>query len=165
MMYTKQTKKLINHAQKFALIMIKPQHSRNTAAMSRLTDQRSSQQQQHINNILEEYQNIFQAPDKVPLHCQVKHSIELVPSSSLPNAFIYRRSILENEEIHRKILDLIDKGHIRPNSSPSGSPVILVPKKDGTWRMCIDYRDLNKILVKNKYPLPQIGTHRQYQRC
>ena len=65
---TKQTKKLINHAQKFSLIMIKPQHSRKTAATSRLTNQRSSQQQM-IDNILEEYQNIFQAPDRVPLHC------------------------------------------------------------------------------------------------
>ena len=86
-----QTKKFINHAQKFALIMIKPQHSRKTATTSRLIDQRSSRQQQHIDKILEEYQNIFQAPDGVPLHCQVKHSIELVPGSSLPNSSVYRR--------------------------------------------------------------------------
>ena len=69
MISAKQTKKLINHAQKFALIMIKPQHSRKNAATSRLTNQRSSRQQQKIDNILEEYQNIFQAPDGVPLHC------------------------------------------------------------------------------------------------
>ena len=90
------------------------------------------------------------------MHCQVKHSIELVPSSSLPNTSIYRSSILENEEIRGKIQDLIDKGHIRPSSSPCGSPVVLVLKKDGTWRMCIDYRDLNKISMKNIYPLPRI---------
>ena len=51
---------------------------------------------------------------------------------------------------------MIDKVHILPSSSPCGSLVILVPKKDGTWRMCIDYRCLNKISVKNKYPLPRI---------
>ena len=103
MISAKQTKKLINHAQKFALIMIKPQHSRKTVATSRLTDQHSSQQKEQIDNILEEYHNIFQALNAVPLHCQVKHSIELVPSTSLPNASVYRRSILKNEEIHRQI--------------------------------------------------------------
>ena len=77
--------------------MIKPQHSRKNAATSQLTDQRSSRQQQQINNILEEYQNIFQEMDGVPLLVQVKHSIELVPASSLPNAFVYKRSIIENE--------------------------------------------------------------------
>ena len=118
--------------------------------MSLLIDQHSSRQQQQIDNILEEYQNIFQAPDGVPLHCQVKHSIELVPGSSLPNASVYRRSILKNEEIRRQIQDLNDKGHTRPSSSPCGSPVVLVPKIDGTWRMCIDYRALNKISVKNR---------------
>ena len=138
-------KNLINHAQNFALIMIKPQHSRKTATTNRSIDQCSSRQQQQIENILEEYHNIFQAPDGVPLHCQVKHSIELVPGSSLPSASFYRRSILENEEIHRKIQDLIDKGHIHPKSSPCGILVILVTKKDETWCMCIDYRDLNKI--------------------
>ena len=103
MISSKQTKNLRNHAQNFALIMIKPQHSRNTAAMIWLTDQCNSQQKQQIKNILEEYQNIFQAPERVPLHCQEKHSIELVPGSSLPNSSLYRRSIIKNEEIHRNI--------------------------------------------------------------
>ena len=51
---------------------------------------------------------------------------------------------------------MVDKGHIYPNSPPYGSPVVLVPKKDETWRMCIGYQALNKISVKNKYPLPRI---------
>ena len=103
MISTKQMKKLINHAQKFALIMIKPQNSRKTTTTIRLTDQRSFQQQQQIDNILKEYQNIFQAPDGVPLHCQVKHFIELVLGYSLPNTYVYRSSILKNEDICRKI--------------------------------------------------------------
>ena len=101
-------------------------------------------------------ERISRNPNKVPLHCQEKQSIELVHGSSLPNTFVYRRSILENEEIHRKIQYLIDKGHIRPISSPCGSPIVLVPKKDRTWHMCINYRALNKISVKNIYPLPWI---------
>ena len=136
--------------------MIKPQHSRNTVATSQLTEQHNSQQQQQVNKIIEEYQNIFQAPYELPLHCQLKHSIELVPSSSLPNTSIYKRSILENEEIHRQGQDFIDKDHILPKSSPCVSPVILVPKKDGTWHICIYYQPLNKISVNNRYPLPWI---------
>ena len=144
MISTKQTKNLINHTQKFTLIIINPQHSRKTAETIQLTDQRNSRQQQHINHILEEYQNVFQELDGVYLHCLVKHSIELIHGSSLPNASIYKRSILENEEIRRQIQDLIDKGHIHPNSSPCGSPFVLVPKKEDTWHMCIDYWALKK---------------------
>ena len=76
------------------------------------------------------------------MHFQVKHSIELVPGSSLPNAFVYRRSDIENEYIPRQIQYLINKGHIRPNSSPCGILVILIPNKDRTWRMCIVYHAL-----------------------
>jgi hypothetical protein len=50
----------------------------------------------------------------------------------------------------------LEKGVIIPNTSPCGSPIIMVPKKDGRWRMCIDYRSLNKITIKNIYPFPRI---------
>jgi hypothetical protein len=63
---------------------------------------------------------------------------------------------MENAEIKKQIQELLDKGVIVPSSSPCGSPIVLVPKKDGTWRMCVDFRDLNKIKVKNRYPLPRI---------
>jgi hypothetical protein len=64
--------------------------------------------------------------------------------------------VMENDEIKKQIQDLLDKGVIVPSSSPCGSPIVLVPKKDGTWRMCVDFRALNKITVKNRYPLPRI---------
>ena len=51
---------------------------------------------------------------------------------------------------------MVEKVLIRPSTSPCGSPMILVPKKDGTWRMCVDFRALNKITIKNRYPLPRI---------
>ena len=100
MMSSKQTNKLINHAQKFALIMIKPQHSRETTAMSRLTNQCVSWQQLQIDHILKEYQNIFQEPNGVPLHCQVKHSIELVPGSSLPNTCLQKIHSKKWRDLH-----------------------------------------------------------------
>jgi len=69
---------------------------------------------------------------------------------------MYRLSALENVEIKKQVQELLQKGFIRPSTSPCGSPIILVRKKDGSWRMCIDYRALNKITIKNRYPLPRI---------
>ena len=60
---------------------------------------------------------------------------------------------MESAEIKKKIQELLDKGIISPISSPCGSPIILVPNKDGTWRMCVDFRALNKNMVKNCYAL------------
>ena len=109
-----------------------------------------------MDKVVEEYRDIFTSPIRVPLHCQVKHPIDLTPGALLPNGPIYRCSILENDEIKRKIQDLLQKGHIHPSSSPYGSPIVLVQNKDGTWRLCIDYRALNKITVQNRYPIPWI---------
>ena len=60
------------------------------------------------------------------------------------------------DEIEKAIKELLDMGHIRPNSSPFASSVVLVKKKDGTMRMCIDFRALNKKTIKNRYPIPRI---------
>jgi hypothetical protein len=103
---------------------------------------------------MEEYSDIFSLPTGVPLHCQVKHPIDLTHDALLPNGPVYRRSFLENEEIKRQIQELLHKGHIRPSSSPCGSPIVLVQKKDGTWKLCIDYRSLNKITVRSQYRIP-----------
>jgi hypothetical protein len=64
--------------------------------------------------------------------------------------------VVDMIEIKKKVQVLLDQGVIRPSSSPCGSPIVMVPKKDGTWRMCVDYRDLNKITMKNRYPVPLI---------
>ena len=68
----------------------------------------------------------------------------------------YRMSPLELAELKKQIEELLDKKFIRPSVSPWGAPVLLVKKKDGTMRLCVDYRQLNKITIKNKYPLPRI---------
>ena len=69
---------------------------------------------------------------------------------------MYRLSALENAEIKKQVQELFQKGFIRPSTSPCGSPIVLVRKKYGSWRMCIDYQALNKITIKNHYPLPRI---------
>ncbi len=63
---------------------------------------------------------------------------------------------MESAEIKKQIQELLNEGIIKPSSSSYGSPIVFVPKKDGTWRMCVDFRALNKIMVKNHYPLPRI---------
>jgi putative transposase len=63
---------------------------------------------------------------------------------------------MDNEEIKFHIQDLILKGHVKPRSSPCRSPIVRVRKKDGTWKIYIDYRSLNKITVKNQFPIPRI---------
>ena len=82
---------------------------------------------------MEAYKDIFTTPVGVPVHCQVKNSIDLIPGAPLPNGLVYRHSLMENEETKHQIQDLIQKGQIRPNSSPYGSPIVLVQKKHGTW--------------------------------
>jgi len=69
---------------------------------------------------------------------------------------MYRMSIMENLEIKKKIQEFLSKGIIRPSTLPCGSPIVLVPKKDGTWCMCLDFHAPNKIAIKNRYPLPRI---------
>ena len=74
----------------------------------------------------------------------------------LPNIGMQRMYVMQSEEIEKQIQDLVGKGITRPNTSPCGSPIVLVPKEDGSWRMCFDYQALNKIMVKNMSPLPCI---------
>ena len=74
----------------------------------------------------------------------------------LPNNGMYMSPIIENAEIKKQVQELLDKGVIRPSTSLCGSSVVLVPKKDDTWTMCVDLLELNKITVKNKYPLSRI---------
>ena len=109
-----------------------------------------------MDGIVEEYRDIFSSPIRVPTHLQVKNPIDLTPSAPLPNGPVYHRSLMENDEIKHQIQDMLQKGNIQPIFSPYESPNVLVQKKDGTWRLCIDYRELNKITVTNQYPIPKI---------
>ena len=109
-----------------------------------------------MDKVIEEYEDIFTSPATMPLHCQVKHLIDLTPGALLPNGAINRCSVMQNDEIKRQIQEMLQKGHIRPSSSPCGSPIMLVQKKYGTWGLFIDYRALNKITVWNRYLIPRI---------
>ncbi|KAI3510702.1 hypothetical protein L1887_17835 [Cichorium endivia] len=87
---------------------------------------------------------------------QVEFRIDLVPGASPVAKSPYRLAPSEMQELSGQLQELLDKGFIRPSFSPWGAPVLFVKKKDGSFRMCIDYRELNKITIKNRYPLPRI---------
>ncbi|GJW34513.1 putative reverse transcriptase domain-containing protein [Tanacetum coccineum] len=87
---------------------------------------------------------------------QVKFKIDLVPGAAPVAQAPYRLAPTELQELSTQLQELSDKGFIRPSSSPWGAPVLFVKKKDGSFRMCINYRELNKLTVKNRYPLLRI---------
>ena len=86
----------------------------------------------------------------------MKFGIDLVPSATPISKASYCLSPTELRELKQKLQELIESGFIRPSTSPWGAPVLFVKKKDGSLRMCIDYRLLNSVTVKNKYPLSRI---------
>ncbi|GKF95408.1 hypothetical protein Tco_0288143, partial [Tanacetum coccineum] len=87
---------------------------------------------------------------------QVEFQIDLVPGAAPVAWAPYRLAPSEMKELSEQLKELSDKGFIRPSSSPWGALVLFVKKKDGSFRMCIEYRELNKLTVKNRYPLPRI---------
>ena len=106
--------------------------------------------------IVREYPDVFEEVRGVPLHRPVEFKIRLMPGTSPIIKKPYRMGPKELVELKQQLEELEEKGFIRSSSSSWGSPVIFVKKSDGTLRMCIDYRELNKVTIKNKYPLPRI---------
>jgi hypothetical protein len=92
----------------------------------------------------------------MPPNCDIEFIIELLPGTLPISKRPYRMPVNELVELKKKIAELQSKGFIHPSSSPWGAPVLFVEKKDGTQQMCVDYRLLNEVTIKNKYPLPGI---------
>ncbi|KAL5547192.1 hypothetical protein UlMin_006879 [Ulmus minor] len=92
----------------------------------------------------------------LPPDREIEFEIELLPGTSPISKAPYRMAPVELKELKEQLQELLDKKFIRPSYSPWGAPVLFVKTKDGTLRMCIDYRELNKVKIKNKYPLPRI---------
>ena len=95
-------------------------------------------------------------PPELPPADRVTHSIDLLPNAKIPPRKLYRQSISELNETKKQLTAYIEAGHIRPSTSAFGAPILLVRKKDGSMRMCVDYRGLNDITLKNTFPIPRI---------
>ncbi|CAI7859372.1 unnamed protein product [Closterium sp. NIES-54] len=111
-----------------------------------------------IQKLLEEFEDVLpdDLPDQLPPYRTHQHEIIEEPGSKPTFRAPYRLSSTELADMKKQIEYLLDKGLIRPSTSPYGAPVLFTPKPDGSLRMCIDYRALNKQTIKNKYPIPRI---------
>ncbi|KAJ9541044.1 hypothetical protein OSB04_027550 [Centaurea solstitialis] len=107
--------------------------------------------------VVNEFLEVF--PDElpgVPPEREVEFTIDLVPGAAPISKAPYRMAPAEMKELKEQLEDLLSRGFIRPSVSPWGAPVLFVKKKDGSMRLCIDYRELNRVTIRNKYPLPRI---------
>lgn len=111
-----------------------------------------------VRRITAEYHDVMppELPHRLPPERSVDHKIELTTDAAPPVRGCYRLSYEESRELQRQLTELLEQGFIQTSKSPYGAPVLFVKKKGGALRMCIDYRALNKITVKNRCPLPRI---------
>lgn len=109
-----------------------------------------------IQTLLSEFESVFSEPTTLPPPRQYDHAITLKPDAAPFNARPYRYSPAHKDEIERQVAEMLAAGIITPSMSPFASPVLLVQKKDGSWRFCVDYRRLNELTVKNVFPMPVI---------
>ena len=111
-----------------------------------------------FSDLLQEFEDIFpeEMPSGLPPVRGIEHQIDFIPGAAIPNRPAYRTNPSEVKEIQRQVEELLEKGYVRESLSPCSVPVILVPKKDETWRMCVDCRAINKITVKYRHLIPRL---------
>lgn len=109
-----------------------------------------------IQHVLSEFSDVFGEPVGLPPRRACDHRIPLIPGAQPVNIRPYRHKSDHKDEIERQVAELLKTGVIQHSISPFASPAILVKKKDGTWRLCIDYRHLNSLTCISKYPVPVI---------
>jgi len=111
-----------------------------------------------IENFLKDIEDKFpkEGPIGLPPFRGIEHQIDLVPGASLPNRLAYRTNPQETKEIESQVQELLEKGWVQKSLSPCVVPVLLVPKKDGKWRMCCDCRAINNITIKYRHPIPRL---------
>ena len=151
------------------LVLVSPADSEPTLAAAGVTDSIAVNQtsaavddaehadlHKHIDTLQHDFADVFATPSGLPPDRGVEHVIPLLPDSQPPFQRMYRLAPSELQEVQRQITELLSKQLIEPSTRPYGAPVPVVEKKTGELRMVVDYRALNKVTVKNRYPLPRI---------
>lgn len=103
-----------------------------------------------------QFSSLFQTPTALPPSCTTNHSIHLSPHSSPINVHPYRYPHFQKQEIESQVSCMLQHGIIRPSTSPFSSSVLLVKKRNDTWRFCVDYRALNVITIKDHFPISMV---------
>ncbi|GJV84636.1 putative nucleotidyltransferase, ribonuclease H [Tanacetum coccineum] len=125
--------------------------------MRQLKSAKAKEKEQEEIVVVRDFPEVFQDDlSRLPPIREIKFRIELIPGAVPIAKSPYRLAPSELEELSGQLKELQDNGFIRPSSLPWGAPVLFVKKKDGSFRMCIDYREFNKLTIKNRYPLPRI---------
>lgn len=109
-----------------------------------------------MRDILQEFEDVFRVPDSLPPQRPIEHHINLKEGTNAINVRPYRYAYFQKDEIERQVNQMLSTGIIQPSSSPFSSPVLLVKKKDGSWRFCTDYRALNSATIKDRFPIPTV---------
>ncbi|XP_031276149.1 uncharacterized protein LOC116134605 [Pistacia vera] len=109
-----------------------------------------------VQAVLDQYRHLFDQPTKLPPHRTHDHTIPLKEGVLAPNIKPYRYPYFQKNEIEKLAEEMLTANIIQPSTSPFASPVLLVKKKDGSWRFCVDYRALNEITILDKFPIPTI---------
>ncbi|XP_074299369.1 uncharacterized protein LOC141630448 [Silene latifolia] len=109
-----------------------------------------------LEEVLNEFSDLFEEPKTLPPHRAHDHNIHLKPGTSPINVRPYMYPVIQKDAIEQITKEMLENGVVQHNQSPFSSPVVLVKKKDGSWRLCVDYRELNKHTIKDKFPIPII---------
>ena len=109
-------------------------------------------------SLLQEFDDVFpnDTPSRLPPLRGIENQIDFVPEASIPNRPAYRSNLEETKELQRQVDELMEKGYIRESMSPCAVPVLLMLKKDGTWRMCVYCRAINNIMIKYRHLIPRL---------